>query len=346
MMLKSLSVRTLAVCAGIVAAVSGSASAQEVAQFYKGKRLTILVGSSAGGGYDVYSRLISRHIGRHIPGNPGAIVQNMPGGGGLTATNYLYNISERDGTVIGGIQRALTIAPLVNPQGVKFDVNKLNWIGSINSETGVVVVWHTAPHKTIEDIMKTEILAGGSGAYNDTEIFPRVYNETLGTKFKIISGYESTDPILLAMERGEVQALGDSSWSNWKGRFGKYLQDDKVRIVLQSGLEKHPDLKDVPLSVSLAKSDEARQILELLLTPKTLGRPYVAPPEIPEPRVKALRTAFLAMAKDTRFLAEAKKLKKEISPVSGDFIQSTLKRLYATPKDIVEKAKQAISPQK
>lgn len=322
------------------------AAADGVGDFYKGKRATIFVGSAAGGGYDAYARLVARHMGRYVPGNPSIIVQNMPGGGGLTATNYLYNIAAKDGSAMGVVQRALTIAPLINPQGVKYDTRKFNWLGSINSETGVVAVWHTAPQKSIQDVMKTELLVGGSGPYNDTEIFPRVYNKTLGTKFRIVSGYKSTGPVLLAMERGEVQGIGDSSWSNWKTSYAHYLKNKEVRIILQSGLEKNKDLPDVPMALDLAKSEADRQVMELLLTPKTIGRPFVAPPDVPADRVKALRAAFMEMTRDAKFLSEAERQKMEIDPLSGEYVQKTLQRLFHTPEDVVAAARDAIKPGK
>lgn len=335
---------TLAALA-VVGAMS-SASAQGVADFYKDRRITVVVGSDAGSGYDAYARLLARHMGDHIPGRPNLIVQNMPGGGGLTAANYLYNVAPRDGVVIGGMQRGIIILPLTAPAGVKFDAQKIQWIGSTTAESGVVAVWHTAPHKTIADVTEREIIIGGSGPATDSETLPRVYNKTLGTRFRIVSGYKSTGAILLAVERGEVQGIGNSSWSNWQTTFSHYLKDGRVTLLMQAGLERNAELPNVPFALDLAKTAQDRQILELFLAPNTIGRPFAAPPETPPERVAALRAAFDAMVTSDAFVADAKKANMDLSPVSGDFIQRTLERLFATPPDILAQARAAIETDK
>ena len=337
----SLALATLAAIGAL-----SSAGAQGVAEFYKDRRITVLVGSDAGSGYDAYARLLARHLGDHIPGRPSLIVQNMPGGGGLTAVNHLYNIAQRDGTVIGAMQRGVIILPLTAPAGVKFDAQRIQWIGSTTAESGVVAVWHTAPHKTITDVIEREIIIGGSGPATDSETLPRVYNKTLGTKFRIVSGYKSTGAILLAVERGEVQGIGNSSWSNWQTTFSHYLKDGRVALLMQAGLERNPDLPNVPFALDLAKTAQDRQILELFLAPNTIGRPFAAPPETPPDRVAALRAAFDAMVTSNAFVADAKKANMDLSPVSGDFIQRTLERLFATPRDILAQARAAIETDK
>jgi tripartite-type tricarboxylate transporter receptor subunit TctC len=335
----------LTVVAGVALSLAGPAAAQSTA-FFKGKRITIEVGSAAGSGYDAYARLLARHMPSHVPGSPAIIVQNMPGGGGLTSANHLYNVAARDGTVIGSVQRGLLISPLIMPDGVKYDVTKFHWLGSTNAETGVVAVWHTAPHKTIADVMKTELVIGGSGAYTDSETTPRAYNRILGTKFRIVSGYESTAPILLAMERGEVQGIGNSSWSNWTTTYAHYLKEKTVRLLLQSGLDRNPDLPDVPLALDLAKTEADRQALELLLAPTKIGRPFVAPPEVSADRVDALRAAFDATMADAALLNEAKMQNMDISPVPGAYIEQTVARLYALPTSVVRTASEAIRPER
>lgn len=325
-----------------VAFLPGGHQAQADEIFYKGKRITISVGSAAGSGYDAYARLIGRNMGRHVPGVPGMIVQNMPGGGGLTSANHLYNVAVRDGTVIGALQRGLIISPLISPRGVKYDAKNFGWLGSTTSETGVVAVWHAAPHKSIQDVFKQELIVGGSGPATDSETLPRVYNEAIGTRFKIVSGYKSTNPILLAMERGEVQGIGNSSWSNWRTAFAHYLNGKKIRILMQAGLAKNPELQGVPHVLDLAKNAAGRQMLELFLAPNTIGRPFAAPPELPAFRLAELRGAFDTTLIDPAFLADAKKLNLEISPVSGAFISQTLARLFATPPAVLEAARKAI----
>ena len=333
------------VCAMALFAPAASL-AQSVADFYKDRRITLIVGSDAGSGYDAYARLLARHMGDHIPGRPGLIVQNMPGGGGLTAANYLYNVAPRDGIMIGGMQRGVIILPLTAPVGVKFDSQKFQWIGSTTAESGVVAVWHTAPHKTIADVIDHEIIIGGSGAATDSETLPRVYNKTLGTKFRIISGYKSTGAILLAVERGEVQGIGNSSWSNWQTAFSHYLLDGRVSVLMQAGLDRNPELPNIPFALDLARSPQDRQILELFLAPNTIGRPFAAPPETPPDRVAAMRAAFGAMVNDKAFIADAKKANMDLSPVSGIFIQQTLERLSATPMDVLAQARAAIETEK
>jgi tripartite-type tricarboxylate transporter receptor subunit TctC len=323
-----------------------AAQGQTSDAFYKGKRVTIEVGSAAGSGYDAYARLVARHMTNHLPGNPAVVVQNLPGGGGLTSANHLYNVVARDGTIIGSVQRGLLISPLIMPDGVKYDVTKFRWLGSTNAESGVVAVWHSAPFQTISDVMQNEMVVGGSGPYTDSETTPRAYNRILGTKFKIVSGYESTAPVLLAMERGEVQGIGNSSWSNWTTTYAHYLKDKTVRLLLQSGPDPNPDLPDVPMAMDLAKTEADRQTLELLLAPNKIGRPFVAPPEVPQDRVAALRAAFDATVGDPALRAEAKAQNMDISPVTGVYIEQTVVRLYALPPSVVKTASEAIQPER
>ena len=334
--------------AAVVMAVAFAdfAAAQPADEFYKGKRITIVVGSAAGSGYDVYARLLARHMSKHIPGNPLLIVQNMPGGGGLTAANHLYNVATGDGTIIGGLQRGLLISPLILPDGVKYDVNKFRRLGSTNAETGVVAVWHTAPHLTIADVMEKEMIVGGSGPYTDSETTPRAYNRILGTRFRMVSGYQSTAPILLAMERGEVQGIGNSSWSNWTTMYAHYLKEKTVRLLLQSGLDRNPDLPDVPMALDLAKTEADRQALKLLLAPNKIGRPFVAPPAVPPERVQVLRAAFEETMRDGTLVEEAKAQNLDISPVTGQEIEETVAYLYSLPTLVIRTAREAIQPER
>ena len=336
--------KRLALVISLIAATVTSASAQTGQPFFAGKRINIVVGSAAGSGYDAYTRLLGRHLARHIAGNPAITVQNMPGGGGLTAANYLYNVAPADGTVIGSIQRGLLISPWVMPEGVKYDVEKIAWIGSTNAETGVVAAWHTVPHKSIQDLFTTPLIVGGSGPQTDSETTPRAYSKILGLKFQVVSGYESTGPVLLAMERGEVQGIGNSSWSNWTTSYAHYLADKTVRILLQSVLEANPELPGVPLALDLAKTEGAKSALTLLLTPNKIGRPFAAPPGVPEDRIATLRKAFDDTMRDPAFLSEAKSQNMEISPTDGAYIQATAQRLRALPPEVAQMARDAIKP--
>ncbi len=281
---------------------AGSAFAQQpVADFYKDKRLRIIVSSTPGGGYDTYARLLARHIVDHIPGRPTAIVQNMPGGGGVVATNYLYNVAPKDGTVFANIQRTVPFLPLFGHKGPKFDPVKLNWLGSLNNEVTVCIARKDAPVKNYQDLLKTEMIVGGSGP-NDTETVPALVNNLLGAKFKIVAGYPSSTAVELAMQRKEVHGLCSSFGStkasnpNWKNDYN---------LIIQSSTEKHPDLPDVPLAMELAKNPADRQIMELNDARLVIGRPFVLPPDIPADRLSALRKAFMDMTKDKKFMSDA-----------------------------------------
>src|SRR5258707_3577304 len=224
---------------------AGRAGAQSVSQFYAGRQITFIVGASAGGGYDRQARLVARHLGKHIPGAPTIIVQNMPGAGSLAATNYIYNAAARDGSVIALVMRSMLLIKNWNPQSVRFDLVGLNWIGSINSEVALVAAWHTAPHKSANDLFVQELIVGGTTGV-DPETTPRLLNALIGTKFKIVTGYNSTAQIALAMERGEVQGTGDWSWSSLKAVRPEWLRDTKVNVLMQTALQKDPELPQVP----------------------------------------------------------------------------------------------------
>ncbi len=321
-----------------------TAAAQSPAEFYKGKQLTFIVGSSPGGGYDAQARLLARHMGKHLPGAPSFVVQNMPTAGSLAATNHLYTIAPKDGSTFGMVQRGMLTATLTNPTGVRFDISKFNWIGNMASETAVVVAWADSPIKTTADLFTTEMVVGGTGPTIDTETTPRLLNALIGTKFKVISGYPGTTEVTLAMERGEVHGLGDWSWSNVKSRRGDYLRDKKIRVLMQSALEKEPDLPDVPLALDYVKNPEDRQIMELIMAQKTVARPVVAPPDIPQDRIDTLRAAFMATGKDPEFMQDADKSKLDIALSSGADVDKVVARIVKTPPALAEKLSAAIAP--
>jgi tripartite-type tricarboxylate transporter receptor subunit TctC len=323
----------LACSAGLVTAAGAQTS---VEQFYKGKQIRLIVSSEPGGGYDNYARLVARHLGNHIPGNPSVIVQNMPGAGGVNAANNIYNIAPKDGTVIGHVQRNVPFIAIQGVQGPRFDPTKFNWLSSLNNEVNVCVSWHTSKVKTVEDALKHELIVGGSGP-NDTEVTPAVLNNILGTKFKIISGYPSSSAVTLAMERGEVEGLC-SSYSSIENRNRNWITEKKVNFLVQNSTKKHPDLPNVPLVTDLAKTEEQKQILRLVFARQVMGRPFTAPPGVPAERVAILRKAFMDTMKDPAFLAEANKADLEVTPVSGEEIQKLVEEVYQTPKDIAERA--------
>jgi tripartite-type tricarboxylate transporter receptor subunit TctC len=334
----------LAVTSGLMLASAPSiAAADAVADFYQGKRITMGVGSDPGGGYDAYARLVTRHMGRLIPGNPGFVVQNMPGGGGLRVTNHLYNVAPKDGTAMATVQRALLTSPLLEGRKLQlqFDPMKFNWIGSLNSETGLIVVWHTAPHKTMADLFKTELLVGSSSP--STDFLPLFLNNVLNTKFKIIPGYKSSTDAYLALERGELAGRVSTGWAGDKDVLEPWMKDNKVRFLAQLAMTKSPEFPDLPLILDFARTPQDKQVMELILAAQHWGRPFVLPPDVPLDRVAAMRKAFIDMTKDEQFLAESKKLRMDLDIVTGAEIDELLKRVYATPPEIVEIARKAIS---
>lgn len=327
---------------GLLAATASNVLAQgneTVGQFYAGKQIRLIVSSEPGGGYDVYARALAKHMSRFIPGQPALISQNMPGAGGLTATNHLYNVAARDGTVMGNIQRGVPFTAIMGQPGPRFDPAKFNWIGSLNNEIGLMVVRADAGVSTLKDAQEKEVIIGGSGP-NDTEVSPTVLNAIIGTKFKIISGYPSSSAIVLAIERNEVQGFS-SSYSALLSRNADWLRDKKVVLLVQNSLKKHPDLPDVPLANEFAKTPDDRQVLDFMNARQVIGRPFLMPPEVPADRVAAMRAAFDQLVVDKEFVAEVKQLKLELTPVSGIEVQEIIERVSKTPKHIIERLDKA-----
>jgi tripartite-type tricarboxylate transporter receptor subunit TctC len=322
-------------------AISGPAFAQEdVAEFYKGKTMRLIVSVGVGSGYDVNARALARHIGKHIPGNPNVIVQNQPGAGGLTMTNQMYASGPFDGTVIGATFNGIPTAPLLQPNGVRFESAKINWIGSTNRETQTMYVWHTAPIKTADDLNSKEMLVGAQAPGSTQFDYPMLGKALFDLKFKVVTGYKSTSDINLAMERGEVHGTL-ANWSTVKTLNLKQYEDKLIRILMVWGAREHPELKGIPLASSFAKTQEHKQALQLALARLEFGRPFFMPPTVPAARVNAIRRAFDATMKDKEFLAEADKLKLEISPMSGEEISQMLEEIAKTPAEVVERVKAA-----
>ena len=330
----------LAFCGALAA--SSAVAQDSVADFYKeNNTIRLLVGSEAGGGYDGYSRLLSRHLGRFIPGNPTILVQNMPGAGGIVAANYLYNVAPKDGTVLAQVQRLVPFVQIMGEPGPQFETAKFNWLGSLASEVTICVSWKKSTDiKTFADVQKKELLVGGSGP-NDTETVPAILNNVLGAKFKIISGYPSSTAVTLAVERGEVHGIC-SSYSSLTTRNAHWFKDDLVNILVQASTQKLPALPNVPLALELATNPDDKALLELNDARLAIGRPFMLPPGVPAERVKALRAAFIQMVKDKEFLADADNEKRELDIVNGDEMQSLLERLAKTPKALVERLADSI----
>ena len=334
--------RTSGIALGLALAVSASAHAQPAADFYKGKTIEMHIGYTAGGGYDVYGRIVARHMSKHIPGNPQIVPKNTPGAGSLRAANWLYAAAPKDGTAIATVARGAAFDPLLGVTAAQFDGNKFNWIGSANDEVSVCVSWKDSGITTYEDLLTKELVVGGTGPTADTDQFPKVMNAVLGTKMKLIPGYPGGNDISMALERGEVKGRCAWSWSSVISTRMNWYKEKTVHVLIQLALQKHPDLPDVPLIMDLAKTEEQRQILTLVFARQTMGRPFMAPPGVPADRVAILRKAFMDTMKDTEFLAEAEKGQIEITPVSGEALQALVAKGYAVDPAIAKKTAEMI----
>ena len=321
----------------IGAAAVESASAQDGSS-YKDRTITIYSAGTAGGGYDFYARLLARHLGRHLPGNPSVVVKNMPGAGGLVLANYLQSRALRDGTEFAALEHGTAFTPLLTHARVDFDPAKFGWLGSMEQFTPIAAVWHTMPIHSADDLLVTPMNVGGSGPGSTTSGYPNSLNAILGTKMKVISGYPGSAEINLAIERGEIHGRCALSWSSVKATLQHWLDDKKLRPLLQVASAKHADLPDVPLLMELAQDDETRHILRFLIARQVIGRPFFGPPEVPADRAAVLRKAFIDTLNDREFLAEADKAKLEINPVPAQRIEDLLRELYAIPADITKKA--------
>ena len=321
----------------VALALTASAHAQSVEEFYRGRTVNILVGFTAGGGYDLYARLLGRHIGRFIPGKPAVVVQNMPGAGSMKATQYVYGVAAKDGLTLATVSRGMVTEPLLN--AANFEPAKLTWLGSITSETSVCATWKTSPVKTWPDMFAREFSLGGSAVGADPDTFALILRNVFGAKVKLVTGYPGGNDINLAMERGEVDGRCGWSWTSLKSQKTWLPQ---INVLVQFNLEKNADLPDVPMALERAASNEQRQVLRLLIAGQYVGRPFFTSPDIPVDRKAALRAAFDATMKDPQFLEDAAKLDLEISPIAAGPIDAFLAELYRTPKDVVGKAVAAI----
>jgi tripartite-type tricarboxylate transporter receptor subunit TctC len=333
--------RTLLALSILLTASPVSAQQEDVAAFFKGKTLRLMVGIGVGSGYDINARLLARFIVTHIPGQPTIIVQNQPGAGSLTMTNALYNNGPFDGTVIGASFNGMPTTPLLQPGGARFDPVKLNWLGSTNRETQAMYVWHSAPAQVLEDAKTTEVVMGAQAPGSTQFDYPVLANRLFGFKFKVVTGYESTPKIHLTMEAGEVHGT-IANWSTLKAINPNWITEKKIRILTQWTLQKNPELADVPLFLDLAKTEEERAALKLMLARLEYGRPFFLPPNVPAARVAALRRAFDATMKDPAYLAEADKLKIDVDPLSGEQVAALVEQVSHTPADTVARVRTAM----
>jgi tripartite-type tricarboxylate transporter receptor subunit TctC len=324
--------------AAVAAALSLTAAGQAGAAGYPaGTTITLAIPSGTGGGYDLYSRLVARHLGNHLTGKPNIVPKNMPGAGGVIAANWIYNVAPKDGTAIAMIQSASPFEPLLGNAQAEFDPRKFTWLISLNKLVNIVAVWHTAPVKT-PDLFTREVMVGGTGAGSNPVVFPRLMNSLAGTKFKIIPGYEDNNQVLLAMERGEVDGAAGMGYDAVKSTRADVLRDKKMQIVMQIALARHPELPDVPLIMDYVKGDENRQIMELVLARQENGRPFVAPPGLSPEMTAELQSGFAKMVKDPAFLAEAAKLNLEINLSTPQEILALIDKVVTLPKPLVDKA--------
>ena len=321
----------------VLLVASATAGFAQDAPSFKGKSVDIYTGYTVGGGYDLYTRLIARHIGKHLAGNPSVIPKNMEGAASMRLANWLYTAAPKDGTAFGTIGRGTALDPLLGQPGAQFDGTRFNWIGSANDEVSVCVAWHTTGFATFDDLMKKELLIGGTGPGDDTVQFPKVLVGVLGAKLKIIAGYPGGNDAVLAMERGELQGRCGWSYSSIKAAHPDWLAQKKVAILVQFALAKHPDLPDVPLITDLAKTEEQQKLLKFVFARQVMGRPYLAPPGVTTATVAALRSAFMATMADKEFLADAERSKLEITPVPGERIQELVAELYKTPPELAKR---------
>jgi tripartite-type tricarboxylate transporter receptor subunit TctC len=319
------------------------AQADPLADFYHTHTLDLIVGYSAGGGYDSYARVVARHMGKFIPGNPTIVVQNMPGAGSLKSANYLFSIAPKDGTTFGTFGRGLAMEPLIGTSATQFDARKFTWLGSGTNEFSVFVLRADAPVKTWADMLKTPFTVGGEGSGSDPDVYAAVLKNGFGVKLKLISGYPGTAEIALALERGEVDGRASWSWSSLKALKPEWLAKKQVNLPLQMNLTRNPELPDVPLVGDFANNDRERQILNMVISRQVMGRPFVAPPGIPPDRARALRAAFDATLADKDFLAEAATRGLDVNPVSGAAVDKLIGKLYATPPDVIAETKQMIA---
>jgi len=331
---------TFALAAMALSVLMRPAVAESVEDFYRGRNVTVVIGFSVGGGYDLYGRLLARHLGKHIPGQPNIVPQNREGAGSERAVLYLYNAAPKDGSVIGTFSRSMAVAPLL--ANAPFDATKLSWLGSISSDVSVCMTWHTSPIKTFDDMLVKPFTVSGLGKDADPDIFAMMLRNMFGAKLKLVSGYPGTNDGTLAMERGEVNGMCGISWSTAKARHADWMKTGKVNLPVQFGLRKEADIADVPAVIDLAKGEEQTRMIRLILAGQAMARPYAAPPGIPEDRHRALIAAFDATMKDPEFLSDADKLQADVSPVSAGEIEKLLADVYATPKDIIAKAAKAI----
>lgn len=335
----ALGIAGLTIAAGLTMALhSAPVAADAVADFYKGKQISLVIGFAPGAGYDTYGRLFARHFGNHLPSKPSVVVQNMPGAGSLKAANHLYNLAAKDGSVLGMFASSTAFEPLFGGEGAQFDTAKYTWIGNMDESIGTCVAWHSSGIDTFDDLMTKDSIFGGSGPAAVTSQHAVALKNLLGAKIKLVQGYNGAGDVKLAMARGEVQASCGFALSSIKSQHATEWKTGQIKILVQLAIEKTPELAGVPHLYDYAKTDEMRQVFDLVFGRHVIGRPIAAPPGIPDDRKQALRAAFMATMKDPAFLADADKLKLDVSASDGEGVEKLFARFFGYPKSAVDKA--------
>ena len=323
--------------------LAGGARAQPVADFYRGKTVNVWIGYGPGGGYDLSARVLARHMGRHIPGEPTLVARNMPGAGSLTLANWLYNIAPKDGLDFGIFGRTVPIDPLLGTKGAQFDALKFTWLGSTSNEVSTCVAWHDAPVQKAQDLFTRELTVGASGAASPSAVFPYLFNSIIGTKIKVINGYTTSATILTALEAGELNGFCAWGWVPMKAMRADWIRDRKFNVLFQIGLAKHKDHPEPPLILDFAKTPEDRALLEILVAPQVFARPFAAPPGIPADRATALREAFNKTVRDPAFIEEAERMVLEPDLVDAAMLEGVLRKIYDAPRPLLERAREALA---
>jgi len=327
----------------LAATVAISPAQDSVAQFYRGKQINIYIGSTAGGGYDAYARLLARKFSSYIPGNPTIVPQNMPGAGSNKAAGYIYAVAPKDGTAIGAIFSGAIVQPLFG-DSVQHDPSKLIYVGNANIEVFLCLARADAPVKTFREALDKELIIGSTNEGGSTRDFAAMLNNILGTKFRLVTGYPGSNEIILAIERNEVQGVCGVGWSSVSQQRARLLDSGLTRLLAQLASRGHRDMNQmgVPVAIDFARTDDDRKVMDLVYSQLMFGRPFILPPGVPAERVAALRKAFMETFRDREIVAEAARMKLDIDALSGEEVQAEVAKAFATPAAIVERAKQAM----
>jgi len=322
--------------AAIACATLAPAKADEVAAFYAGKSIELIIGYPPAGSNDIYGRIVAQHLGKYIPGTPAIIVRNMPGAGSLTAANHLYNRAPKDGTVIGVVSAGIPLQAKLGQPQARFEPGRFNWLGRIQSSSSVTMVWHTSTIMTLDDARRSEVVLSATGAGSTGSLYPSVMNEVLKTRFKLIQGYKGTHEAMLAMERGEAEGHS-TTWEAVKSVNMRWVREGLIRIIVQHGLNRAPDLPNVPTSVELASHPDDRAVMRAIMGAAEIGKAYFTTPEVPAVRVAALRRAFDAMIKDARFADDVARIHGDIEPMTGEALQALIEELDTFPQAVIDR---------